>query len=191
VHYVLIACQVLLAAVFVIAVVGKLRGLEEFTASIVALRLLPRPASRTAAYAVLGGEAVVVVALAVPYTVPVGLAGAAALLLALTTGIVVALRRGQSAPCRCFGASTTPLGRTHVVRNLVLAGIAGAGLAAGAMAGEGAVHPAGVALALTAAGVGALIVVRLDDLVGLFSPAVAPADGQRARTPLAPPRRAR
>ncbi|GAA0952983.1 MauE/DoxX family redox-associated membrane protein [Nonomuraea longicatena] len=186
-HYVLIACQALLAVVFVIAVVGKLRGPDEFVASIVALRLLPRAASRVAAYAVLGGEVVVVVALAVPYTVAVGLAGAAALLLALTTGIVVALRRGQSAPCRCFGASAAPLGRTHVVRNLVLAGLAGAGLAAGAMAGEGAMHLAGVVLALVAAGVGALIVVRLDDLVGLFGP----ADRRQAGAPLTPPRRAR
>ncbi|SEG98045.1 hypothetical protein SAMN05444920_111168 [Nonomuraea solani] len=183
--YLLIACQVLLAAVFAIALAGKVRGRAAFDAyvsSIVALEILPRRVSVAAANALLAAEAVVIVLLALPWTVPLGFAAAAGTLAAMIGGILVALRRGRRAPCRCFGASVTPLGRVHVVRNLVLAaaggaglaawataGAGGAGLAAWAVAGPDAPHPAGVVIALVAAGVSALLVVRLDDLMELFA----------------------
>jgi hypothetical protein len=63
-----------------------------------------------------------------------------------------------------------------VVRNLVLAAVGCVGLAAGVAAGDAgsAAHPAGVALALATAAVGVLLVVRLDDLMGLFTTAVPP-----------------
>ncbi|GAA3514868.1 methylamine utilization protein MauE [Streptosporangium album] len=177
--YLMITCQALLAGVFVIALAGKVRGraaLDEFVASIVALGMFPRARSVVAAYAVLGAEAVVILALVLPYTLLLGFVAATALLIVLTAGISAALRRGRRAPCRCFGASVTPLGRTHVVRNLVLTAVGCVGLAAGAAAGDAgsAAHPAGVVLALATAAVGALIVVRLDDLIGLFSTSVSP-----------------
>ncbi|WP_329094031.1 MULTISPECIES: MauE/DoxX family redox-associated membrane protein [unclassified Streptosporangium] len=175
--YLMIACQALLAGVFVIALVGKVRGraaLDEFVASIVALGMFPRARSVAAAYAVLGAEAVVILALVLPYTLLLGFAAATALLIVLTAGISAALRRGRHTPCRCFGASVTPLGRTHVVRNLVLVAVGCIGFAAGAGDAGSAAHPAGVALALATAAVGALIVVRLDDLVGLFTTSVSP-----------------
>jgi Methylamine utilisation protein MauE len=177
--YLMIACQALLAGVFVIALAGKVRGraaLDEFVASIVALGMFPRARSVAAAYAVLGAEAVVILALVLPYTLLLGFAAATALLIVLTVGISAALRRGRHTPCRCFGASVTPLGRTHVVRNLVLMAIGCVGLAAGAaVGGTGpAAHPAGVALALATAAVGVLIVVRLDDLMELFTTSGSP-----------------
>jgi hypothetical protein len=177
--YLMIACQALLAGVFVIALAGKVRGraaLDEFVASIVALGMFPRARSVVAAHAMLGAESVVILSLALPYTVLVGFAVATALLIVLTAGISVAMRRGRRAPCRCFGASVTPLGRAHVARNLVLVAVGCVGLVAGAVAGDAgsAAHPAGVALALTGAAVGVLIVVRLDDLMGLFTTSVSP-----------------
>ncbi|MFF5208841.1 MauE/DoxX family redox-associated membrane protein [Streptosporangium sp. NPDC000396] len=177
--YLMIACRALLAGVFLIALAGKIRGrvaFDEFVASIVALGMFPRAGSTAAAYAVLGAEAVVILSLALPSTVLLGFAAAMALLIALTTGILAAMRRGRRAPCRCFGASATPLGTAHVARNLVLLLAGGAGLTAGAVAGgDGAgAHPVGIALALVAAAVGVLIVVRLDDLLSLFTPSVPP-----------------
>ncbi|WP_157248548.1 MauE/DoxX family redox-associated membrane protein [Nonomuraea typhae] len=163
--YVTIACQALLAGVFVIAVAGKVRGraaFGEYVASIAALGFVPWV--RPAAYALLGAEILVAVSLATP----AGLGAALLLLAVLTTGILLGLRRGRRVPCRCFGATAAPLGVTHVVRNLVLAGAAGAGLASGAFAGSAAADPAGVAVALVAAAAGVLVVVRLDDLVSLF-----------------------
>ncbi|MFC7592239.1 hypothetical protein ACFQYP_57335 [Nonomuraea antimicrobica] len=57
------------------------------------------------------------------------------------------------------------------MRNLLLITGAAAGLAAGlAGAGTGSpAHPAGLALAAVVAAVGILVVVRLDDLVSLFT----------------------
>ncbi|WP_433259050.1 MauE/DoxX family redox-associated membrane protein [Streptosporangium sp. CA-135522] len=175
--YLMIGCRALLAGVFVVALAGKLRGraaFDEFVASIVALGMFPRAGSVTAAYAVLGAEAAVILSLALPSTVLLGFAAAMALLAALTAGILAAMRRGRRAPCRCFGASAAPLGKAHVVRNLLLLLAGGAGLTAGAVAGDAGAHPAGIALALVTAAVGGLFVVRLDDLLGLFTPSVAP-----------------
>lgn len=170
--YLMIACRVLLAAVFAIAFVGKVRGraaLDEFVSSIVVLEVLPRRVSVAAAHALLAAEAAAVLLLALPWTVPLGFVAAVGTLAVMTGGILAALRRGRQAPCRCFGSSVTPLGRVHVVRNLVLATLGGVGLIAWITAGASTPHPAGVVLALVAAGVGALLVVRLDDLMELFT----------------------
>ncbi|GGK99299.1 methylamine utilization protein MauE [Planomonospora parontospora subsp. parontospora] len=170
--YLMIACRALLAVVFAAAVAGKVRGraaFGEFVSSIVALGVLPRRASVAAAYALTAAEAAAVLLLAWPPTVPLGFAAAVGTLAVLTGGILATLRRGRRVPCRCFGASAAPLGRVHVARNLVLAALGGAGLAAWSAAGASAPHPAGAVLALVAAGVGALLVVRLDDLMELFT----------------------
>nr|WP_051865080.1 MauE/DoxX family redox-associated membrane protein [Streptosporangium roseum] len=177
--YLTIGCRALLAGVFVIALAGKVRGragFDEFVGSIVALGMFPRAGSVMAAYAVLGAEAVVILSLALPSTVLLGFAAAMALLAALTAGILAAMRRGRRAPCRCFGASAAPLGTAHVVRNLVLLLAGGAGLTAGAVAGDAGAgaHPAGLVLALVTAAVGVLLVVRLDDLLGLFTTSAPP-----------------
>ncbi|NUR28377.1 MAG: hypothetical protein HOV83_21465 [Catenulispora sp.] len=76
------------------------------------------------------------------------------------------LRRGAAAPCRCFGASTTPLGPRHVARNVALIVACLAGLA-GSLA-DGALH---LPLTLVAAAFGAalgLLVTRLDDVAELL-----------------------
>ncbi|MFB7232237.1 MauE/DoxX family redox-associated membrane protein [Streptomyces fimicarius] len=171
--YLMLGCRALLLVVFLTALVGKTRSraaFAEFRASIVALRLLSRRLSRAAAAAVVLVEAVTAVLLVVPATAAAGLALAVALLLVFSAGIVLALRRGDgTASCRCFGASAAPLGRIHVVRNLALAAIGGAGLTAGAWASGWPPHAAGAAVALAVALLGALLVLRLDDLAFLFS----------------------
>ncbi|MER5579415.1 MauE/DoxX family redox-associated membrane protein, partial [Streptomyces massasporeus] len=130
--YVAFACRILLFGVFLLALAGKVRSrtaFASFARSITDLRLFPRKVSRAAAAAVIAGEVAVLLLLVPPRTAPLGLAAAVLLLLAFTAGIVVALRGGRRAPCRCFGASATPLGPLHVVRNLILAGTGAAGFA--------------------------------------------------------------
>jgi hypothetical protein len=172
--YFLLACRTLLLGVFLAALAGKVRrraAYRGFVASLRALGVLPRQLVEVIAAAVTTAEAAIVVLLAVPGTVPAGFLLTAVLLMAFTTGIVPAVRRGTTAPCACFGVSATPLGRVHVVRNLVLLATAGAGLAvAGA---GGGTEFAGAALAVAAALVALVPVLRLDDLTALFSRAPA------------------
>lgn len=91
------------------------------------------------------------------------------LLAVLTTGVVLAVRRGTGARCACFGAAERPLGRRHVARNGILLAVAAVALVSAA-GQRGPLPLAGVLVAGAAGAVGALILIRLDDLVELFLP---------------------
>ncbi|MFD5829309.1 TlpA family protein disulfide reductase, partial [Lentzea sp. NPDC060358] len=116
--------RVLLAAVFVAAVAGKVRtrrAFAEFRDSVAALA--PRLPAGFSAGAVLAGEAVTAVLLAVPGT-RLGHAAAVALLAVFCGAIVLAMRGAQPVRCRCFGAGGDVLGIRHLVRNSALIGVA-------------------------------------------------------------------
>jgi len=118
-QYLIVGCRCLLAMTLLVAVAGKLRSrhaLAGFRYSIEALRLVPRGWSGAIAAAVIAGELAVPALLAVPATVPAGFLGAAALFGAFTVSILATLGRGTRASCRCFGASSRPLGPPHVAR---------------------------------------------------------------------------
>lgn len=168
-----LGCRALLAVVLGAAVIGKLRrrAFESFTVSLRAFGLpaaLARPSVAALLVAVEAAAAVLlVVAPAVGY----------ALALALIAAFTAVLRRvvhsGQRVACWCFGASTTPVGVSHLVRNASLLAVAGLGIAAGALAdGEAAALP--VRLVALACGVlaGAAI-ARWDDLAYVVRPAHA------------------
>ncbi|MFE4623618.1 MauE/DoxX family redox-associated membrane protein [Streptomyces mirabilis] len=130
--------------------------------------------SRLVAVAVVVGECAAVVLLALG---PGGAPGfvLTLLLAAFTTGIVRTLRSGTKASCACFGASTAPIGRRHVVRNTVLLALAAA------LAGTPApTQPAGVLIAAFGALVGALLVIFTDELGTLFDDG-APRTSGRVR----------
>lgn len=174
--YAVLTCQWLLAAVFVVAVGSKLsrRAFREFVAA--TGRLLPGGWSgwrRPVAAGVVVAEVAVVGLLAWPVTAVTGPAGfglALVLSAGFSTGIAAALRRGERAPCRCFGDASAPLGPGHLVRNGVLATVALAGLVLGWLPAPAAVPPAGAGLAGLVGLVLAALVVRMDDLVALFVP---------------------
>jgi hypothetical protein len=141
--------------------------------------VLPRPWVRPVALLVLIGEFAVWISLATPFwiTVLVGFAVAAGLLVSFAFGIGAAVRRGSTVPCRCFGSSNSPLGRRHLIRNIVLATFSIAGAAGSALAAP--VSATGV---LVAVAVGLLLgagVVLLDDILELFRP--MPAQRSTAR----------
>jgi hypothetical protein len=96
----------------------------------------------------------------------VGFGGAGCVLVGFTVGISIALRRGERAPCQCFGASATPMGLAHIVRNLVLI----ATTVFGAVSGESsaALEPAGVVLAVVVGAFVAAVIVNVDHVVELF-----------------------
>ncbi|MDQ1741949.1 MAG: hypothetical protein QOE23_288 [Pseudonocardiales bacterium] len=166
-RYLELTCRVLLGVVFAVSVTGKLRDAAAFTDA--TRRLLPmRWASRDRVIANSVGavEFIVVALLAYPGTSRLGFALAAILLIAFSVAIRAALRRGVHAPCRCFGASDTPLGRRHLVRNGLLLVIA----LLGALTPSGPLTPSGACLAVGTGLVLATLVVRLDLVVELFLP---------------------
>lgn len=173
-EYVVLACQATLAGVFLFSFAGKVRNrkaYEEFVASVVVLQLARYRGSRMLALATVAAEAAAPVLLVVPFTSTAGFGLSACLLTAFTAVIVISLRRGSRTPCRCFGASSVPIGPPHLVRNLILLAGGGVGLVGGLTATAVPRDPAWIVLTLAVAGLALLLVVRLDDLVTLFGSA--------------------
>ncbi|MCX2952718.1 TlpA family protein disulfide reductase [Lentzea sp. NEAU-D7] len=118
--------RVLLAVVFLVAFAGKVRsrrGFAEFRDSIAALVPLP---ARPLAVAVLAGEALAVVLLAVPGT-RLGYGVAVTLLVTFCGAVVLAITGRKSVRCKCFGAGGDVLGLKHLVRNGLLIAVAALG----------------------------------------------------------------
>jgi hypothetical protein len=173
VRYIEIGCRLLLATVFVGALVGKVTSRAAFRAFVLSLRqmaVLPASFVAPAARLSIGVEALVAVLLFVPTRVSAaaGFLLGAGLLAVFTVAITLSLRRGNRAPCRCFGASAAPLGPRHVVRNLTLIVVAVLGVAATLREGQLDVAPS-----LVAGAVGmfaGLLVTMFDDLLDLMRP---------------------
>lgn len=128
-----------------------------------------RGPSALAAGALAAAEAVVVVLAIVPMTSAAGLAAAAGLAIVLTTGLVVALRRGSREPCHCFGSSVEPLSWQHVARNALLLLLAGTS-AGCAFAGGPIVPRAEATLAVFVGLAAGLFVIFFTDVVALLRP---------------------
>ncbi|AVT35852.1 hypothetical protein C6W10_04565 [Plantactinospora sp. BB1] len=175
----------LLVLVFLASAGSKVRGRAAFRAfadSLRAMALLPSRVVVPLAVAVTAAEAAVpllLVPLPVAEVTTVGFALAAALLAAFTVAVAAVLRRGTRVSCRCFGeAAAAPFGRQHLARNVVLTVVAGIG--GYASLGGTRMTVGTVVLAVPLAVVGALVVVRLDDIVALFLPGT-PAGGAARR----------
>ncbi len=164
--------RTVLAALFIVAVAGKLAGHGRwlaFRSSLAAL--VPgrgRPAAvGVVAVAVVTAEAATAAGLVLPVGWPLGLAAAALLLVAFAAGIGYALRRGLRVRCRCFGASGGELGAAELVRNVVLAVAAAAALAVDA----GPPTAATVALVLPLGLAAGYALSRWEDLLFAVAPA--------------------
>jgi hypothetical protein len=172
-NYLDCATRVALGTVFLVAAAGKARPVtfRAFVASLDAVRPLRRRLGRAAAGAVVAVEALIVVALVVPVAVVAGYLLAVAALSTFTVVAVAAMGRGERLRCRCFGADAGPIGRTQVVRNILLAAAGLGGLAAHVTAGAApGVNTAGLVLAVAVGLAAGGIAVHLDDLVYLFTP---------------------
>lgn len=168
--------QALVAGVCGWAGAAKLRDLRAFARYLGDLRMLPPGLSGPAARGLAIAELAIGGLAAVPPTAPIGLGLGAALLLALSAGIAVLLRRGASAGCACFGRHSSPLGARHLVRNGLVAVTAAAGLAI-RPAGP-APHWPGIAIAVAAGAIGAALIVSWDDIADLFTTPAGPSKGQ-------------
>ncbi|TDD42349.1 hypothetical protein E1286_30965 [Nonomuraea terrae] len=174
VQYVEVTCRLLLVAVFITAAFTKVSGKDAWLAFVRSLRQLkqiPSPLLQPAALAVVAIEAIVAVLLLIPVRVAgwIGFALAGCLLLSFTLVIGRALSHGNRAPCRCFGASSTPLGPIHIMRNMMLVCVAVLGLAGASASGT---LDAPYALLAGAGGlVAGILITALEDIVTLFGPA--------------------
>lgn len=162
--------ECLIALVFVTSTVTKLRDASGFVAS--AARLVPTRVARWSPpiAGVVGAlEALVPVLLLTRFTVRVGLGLAAALLIAFTIAIVVALTQGATVRCHCFGTTGLPLGRRHVVRNVALLMVVVLG---GTAAPDGvlSLSTAELTLAGAASLPGVVALAAFDHIVDLFTP---------------------
>ncbi|WSA51820.1 hypothetical protein OIE67_48620 [Nonomuraea fuscirosea] len=172
--YVVVWGRLLVLGIFLVSLAGKVRGRQAFREFLMATGTLLAVERRWARW--LGSLAVVaevgiVVLVAVPGTVAVGFALAAVTLGGFGYALVRAMGRGKGASCRCFGASEKPVGRHHVIRNVVLIGVALVAMGATFAGTSGGVELPGVVIAAVAAAVCVLVVVRLDDIAELFRPA--------------------
>lgn len=171
--YVAIGCRVAIAIVFLLAVTGKIAGRDsfsEFVSSVAAMRVVPTRAAREVATASATAEALVVVLAAIPVraTAVAGCVLAGLLSVAFSGAIAVSLRRGNRAPCRCFGMSATPLGIRHLVRNaiLLLVSVAGATTALG----TGVVQVPAAVVAAVAGLFAGIVIANYDEIAELLAP---------------------
>ncbi|RSM45236.1 hypothetical protein DMA12_14515 [Amycolatopsis balhimycina DSM 5908] len=127
-HFVVEFCRLLIVMIFMVSAFGKSgKGhLRDFTDTVAQLTS-NRPARPIARSVVAAEFAVVALALAPP-TQAAGLLLAAILLAGFAVVAEFAVRTHRPVACHCFGGTDdTMLGRAHVVRNTVLAGVATAG----------------------------------------------------------------
>jgi methylamine dehydrogenase accessory protein MauD len=121
----LLVGRLLLAAVFATAAIAKLLAPQRTAASLEDFGV-PRAAVPAATYALPLAELAIAALL-----IPVSTAGwaalcAAALLAGFSTAITRVLARGETVDCNCFGAAAArPVGRSTLVRDVILFAIAG------------------------------------------------------------------
>ncbi|WP_231515716.1 MauE/DoxX family redox-associated membrane protein [Herbidospora cretacea] len=161
-----------LVIVFLASGLGKLRRPAEFAGSIRAMRLLPAAAAPAAAILIIAGELAAALALLAGLTVDAtplvyAFALSAALCVVFSLAIITVIRRGASVACACFGRRASAFSARHVVRNILLAALAIAGLL-GADTGAASWTPE-TAITIAAGAALSLLVILMDDLADLFA----------------------
>ena len=118
---VVLVARLVLAAVFVIAAVGKLMDLPGSRRSLVGFGV-PEGAANVFGTALPFAELAVAIALIPEPSAQWGAVGALVLLLAFVGGVSNALRKGEAPPCNCFGAiHSEPASIKTLYRNVALA----------------------------------------------------------------------
>jgi uncharacterized membrane protein YphA (DoxX/SURF4 family) len=121
----LLACRLVLAAVFVVAGVAKLTDLEGSRRAVGEFGVSDRFAGMLGGLLPVG-ELAVGVALLITPAARFGAVGAGVLLVAFIAAIGTALAAGRKPDCHCFGhVHSAPAGPRTLARNLVLLGLVG------------------------------------------------------------------
>jgi hypothetical protein len=164
-----VALRTVLAAVFAVAFIGKVRSraaFSEFASSLSDITWLTGTRRRISAAAIPAAELAVVLLLALPWAVSFGFGLGVLVLAAFTSVTGSELAKGRQVRCRCFGASGGQIGLAQIVRNVVLLALSLAGLVIEPVS-HGGVGAAGLIVAFGLALVAAVGLVRWDDLASL------------------------
>jgi hypothetical protein len=114
------ACRLYIAVVLAAALLGKAASPSTFRETIAGLPLLPERAAGVAAFAVIGAEAAILVAVAVAPRA--GIAAAIAMFALFWLVILAALAGRRPMVCNCFGGAGRPVSWLDLVRNGMLIG---------------------------------------------------------------------
>lgn len=168
-----LADRLMLAAVCLTAVIGKVAGRDRIRAfgRTLATVGVPRPLLVPVGAAVVAAELGVAALTPWPATALAGALLATALFAVLTAGVVVAVRNRTTASCRCFGLRGTRLGPAHIARNATLTAMAAAAVALSTVRSD---DPATLVLAVGTATIATLAVVGWEDVAALFTAPVRP-----------------
>jgi len=167
-----LAFQFAIGLAFAVSAASKVlgrRAVAEFLVAVGELARVPARWRGPLAVAVVALELAVPVLLLTPAAVA-GLLLATGLLVAFSAAVAAALRRRSTARCRCFGPTATPLGPLHLVRNGLLGAVAAAGAALLLVAPTAPADPGGLVVAGAAGAVLAAVLIRVDDLISVFTP---------------------
>ncbi|MBP2325035.1 ABC-type dipeptide/oligopeptide/nickel transport system permease component [Kibdelosporangium banguiense] len=179
--YVSVGAMVLCGLVLLVSAVSKVRSAADYAEFVASVPAFGIPAGWTGLFALATVAAeFAITALVLPASVlmAVGisagrwLAGAGLLLAVglfgvLTAAVWRAVTRRSGAVCRCFGPARTPLSQRHVVRNALLLLVAVLGAAT--LSVMDSVDPVVAAVTAVIGLLGALMVIRFDDLAELFA----------------------
>jgi hypothetical protein len=159
----------LVAVVLGTAAVAKIRDPGPFVTAVGTL--VPAGTSKSVAWLIISAELLAAVAAVVPATHGFGLALAVVL---FSVFALVALRSAKAPaplPCACFGRVKASLGWPHVIRNVILTGLAAAGLATVVFGSTSSVwsQPALLMIVAAIALVLAGIAISVDHLIALFA----------------------
>ena len=172
-QYLAVGCRAAIAVVFALAVAGKTLGsgsFADFRRSLVRMGAVSERLAAPVARATVTAEALTLVLVVIPLrvTAVAGCALAALLTTAFSSAILRSLHRGNRAPCRCFGRSSTPLGPRHLVRNAVLLLLSLLGTAV--TFSTGALQLTGALVALIAGLFAGLAIAAFEDIAQLVVP---------------------
>jgi hypothetical protein len=148
--------------VLLVSAVSKVRSradYAEFVASVPAFGV-PSRYVRLIALLTVCAEFTIVVLL--PWVPVIGLSFAVVMFVVLTAAVWRAVSRRSGAVCRCFGRSPARLSVRHVVRNAFLLVAAVVGLVVPVL------DPVASVLAAVLGAVGAVVVLRFDDVADLL-----------------------
>jgi uncharacterized membrane protein YphA (DoxX/SURF4 family) len=182
----LLSARCLLAAVFLVASIGKLLDLEGSRQALTEFGV-PKSLARFGGSALPVAELLVAVALILrPAAVP-GAVGGLVLLVVFIVGVGYAISQDRAPDCHCFGQlHSEPAGRSTLVRNAVLAALAVLIIAAGpgpaldgALAGLHGAQIALVATSVLAAALVVLVAQLLGDKRGLQTALTSAVAAQR------------